>query len=62
MIVDFYRCDSCKRVDEIKLLISKHGCVCGSKRVRPTRLTKWGIFMFVLKHPSYLIKALFGAE
>lgn len=62
MIVDFYRCDSCKRLDEYQCLIKRHGCVCGAKRIRPSRATKLQIAWFVMKNPGYFFKAISEAE
>lgn len=60
MELRFFRCDTCTRLDEHRLLMKRQSCVCGGRRVRPTLATLIELVWFVVRHPSYLVKALRG--
>lgn len=54
MEVKFFRCYFCGRTDEDRILRARFGCVCGGKRVVPTRLTVLELVWYLVKHPSYI--------
>lgn len=62
MILEFYRCFSCKRLDEKRRMLARHGCVCGVRKFNPSRATAMELAIFLVKHPGYLINALRGKE
>lgn len=62
MVLDFFRCDICKRFDERRLMLKRVGCVCGTRKFRPVLATKFEIALFLIQHPSYIFNALFGKE
>lgn len=60
MNLEFYRCDTCTRLAEIRILMKRGKCVCGGVKVKPTIATLTELVIFVLRNPSYLIQALRG--
>jgi hypothetical protein len=58
MELQFYRCDACKKLDEYRGLIKREKCACGNRRVRPTKINIYRLWLFLLCHPSYFILAL----
>jgi hypothetical protein len=58
----FYRCSLCKRLDEYKRIISSGKCACTSRRFNPVYATALEVTLFVIAHPSYLIRALRGEQ
>jgi hypothetical protein len=62
MDIRFYRCMACHQPDEYNLLMKRHSCRCGAKKVSPTVASTSELIWFIIKHPSYLIKALKGEK
>jgi DNA-directed RNA polymerase subunit RPC12/RpoP len=59
MEIAFYACHSCGKVAEQDQLCKSIVCTkCGSKKFHPVCLSAIRLWVFVLTHPSYLIKAL----
>jgi len=51
-IFEFYRCYNCKRATELQQLLKNHGCICGSNKVVPSRLTTFQLIAYLAFHPS----------
>ena len=62
MNLAFYRCYSCKRLNEVKIMLKEVGCVCGSRKFQPSRATFFDMLFFIVKNPSYLLRALAGEQ
>lgn len=60
MIVNFYGCRSCGKIFEEQILIQRTTCGCGSGRFSPTYLGPLALTWYIVKHPSYFIRALRG--
>jgi hypothetical protein len=62
MELKFYRCFLCKRLEEHKRLTSIGKCACMSRKFSPVYATLLEVILFVIAHPSYLIRALRGEQ
>jgi hypothetical protein len=60
MDLNFYRCDTCTRLHEERVLMKRGSCTCGGKRVNPVCATLIELTWYIVCHPSYLVKALRG--
>jgi hypothetical protein len=62
MEIRFYRCILCHRAIEKSLLIKRHKCVCGGKRVSPAYLPPLELWWYIIRNPAYLRKAIKGEK
>ena len=62
MNIEFYSCYSCGNTDELQIWLKNIKCSCGSKRLNPAYLSPVRLWLYVLFHPSYFIKALKEAK
>lgn len=60
MNLQFYRCDVCHRLEEGRVLLTAGSCRCGGRRIKPVIATLVELVMYVIWHPSYLVKAVRG--